>query len=44
MTIQGFGFGNEDASSLGALVLIVRCPEDLRREHVKFSLKGLDLL
>ncbi len=41
LTIQGYGLG--DTSSQGSIVLIVRYPEDLRRERVKINLKGLDL-
>jgi len=44
VAIQGYGFGDEETASHGAVVLIVRYPEDLRRERVKFNLKGLDLL
>jgi hypothetical protein len=39
------GYGNRDDSTSGTpLVLLVRYPEDLRRERVNFKLKGLDLL
>ena len=44
LNIEGYGFGDQDAASQGAAVLIIRYPEDLRRERVKFDLKGLDLL
>ncbi len=43
LAIQGFGVGDESGSSPASLVLVVRCPQDLRREQVKFELKGLDL-
>jgi len=44
VTIQGYSFGNEEASSPTSLVLLIRQPEDQRRERIKFELKGLDLL
>lgn len=44
LTIQGYSFGNEDPSLQASVVLTVRYPEDLRRERIKFKLKGLDLL
>ncbi len=44
MTIQGFGGGDQDASALASVVLLVRNPQDLRRERVIFELKSLDLL
>jgi hypothetical protein len=46
--VQGYGIaalGSPDNTSPAtAVVLVVRCPQDLRRERVKFELKGLDLL
>lgn len=44
LTISGYGFGGEGALSQGEVVLIVRYPDNLRRERLKFELKGLDLL
>ncbi len=44
LTIQGYGYGEEGGLSPATVVLIVRYPADLRRERVKFNLKGLDLL
>ena len=42
-TIYVNGYGADDGASQ-AVVLVVRYPEDLRRERVKIELKGLDLL
>jgi hypothetical protein len=42
--IQGYGFSDEGHALAGPFVLVVRYPEDLRRERVNFKLKGLDLL
>jgi hypothetical protein len=44
IVVQGYGFGNQDAASQAAMVLVIRYPNDLQRERVKFELKGLDLL
>jgi len=44
LSLQGYGFGDEASSSQDSLVLVIRYPEDLRRERVKFNLKALDLL
>jgi hypothetical protein len=44
VAIQGYSFGSEDASGQESVVLMVRMPEDLRRERIKFNLKALDLL
>ena len=41
VNIQGYGYGEERGG--GPIVLVVRSPEDLRRERVRFSLKDLDL-
>ncbi|HEX9046181.1 MAG TPA: hypothetical protein VF988_04080 [Verrucomicrobiae bacterium] len=43
LMLQGFGFGGEEALSLDAVTLVVRYPQDLKREHVTFELKSLDL-
>jgi hypothetical protein len=43
LQITAYSFGDESGSTLPAVVLKVRCPEDLHRERVKFDLKGLDL-
>lgn len=43
ITIQGYGFGDEEASSQEPVVLLIRYPEDLQRERVRFELKSLDL-
>jgi hypothetical protein len=44
VSIQGYGFSDEGNSAEGSIILIVRYPEDLRRERVNFKLKGLDLM
>lgn len=44
ISIQGYGYSDEGSPLEGAFVLVVRYPEDLRRERVNFKLKGLDLL
>lgn len=44
LTISGYGFDNGGFPSPNEIVLVVRYPKDLRREHLKFELKGLDLL
>ncbi len=43
IVLQGYGFPDE-APAPEAVGLTVRYPQDLRRERVKFELKGLDLL
>ena len=44
LQLQQFGVGDEEGeNNKGPLSLIVRYPEDQRRERVKFALKGLDL-
>ena len=43
INIQGYGFGDGEASSQEPVVLRIRYPEDLQRERVKFELKSLDL-
>lgn len=44
IVLQGYGLGDPAAGSLDSVVLVVRLPEDLQRERVRFELKGLDLL
>jgi hypothetical protein len=44
VNVQGYGFADGDTPVQNSPVLIIRYPEDLRRERVKFNLKGLDLL
>lgn len=44
IVVQGYSFGGQDASSQDAAVLVVRYPNDLQRERVRFELKSLDLL
>jgi hypothetical protein len=44
LMIQGYGISDEVASPPISPILIIRYPEDLRRERVKFELSGLDLL
>jgi len=45
LQIRQYGFGEEDGDTgVGPLSLVVRYPEDQRRERVRFVLKGLDLL
>jgi hypothetical protein len=41
--VQGYAFGEEGAAT-GQVVLVIRCPQDLRRERVTIKLKGLDLM
>ena len=36
-------FIHDEGPATGPLTLIVRYPDDMRRERVKFSLEGLDL-
>jgi hypothetical protein len=42
VNVQGYGFGEDNAGG-DPIVLLVRSPDDLRRERVRFSLKDLDL-
>jgi hypothetical protein len=42
VNIQGYSYGEERGGG-GPIVLLVRNPDDLRRERVRFSLKDLDL-
>jgi len=44
VAIQGYGFGDDANPEAGSLVVVVRYPEDLRRERLMFELKALDLL
>jgi hypothetical protein len=44
VSIQGYSFGSENKASSGTVNLIVRIPEERRREKVRFTLQGLDLL
>jgi len=44
LTIQGYGFSADGGEPQAAPILVVRYPEDLRQERVKFKLSGLDLL
>jgi hypothetical protein len=45
LQLQQYGFSEEDADSgAGPISVLVRLPEDQRRERVRFVLKGLDLL
>jgi len=45
LQLQQYGFSEEDADSgAGPISLLLRLPEDQRRERVRFVLKGLDLL
>jgi len=41
ISVQGYGFEEDGAG--GSIVLVVRSPDDLRRERVRFSLKDIDL-
>jgi hypothetical protein len=43
VTIDGYGYGANNGPSTGPVVLMIRYPEDLRRERVNFKLKALDL-
>ena len=42
--LQGYSYSDEHSPVAGSIIVIVRYPEDLRRERVHFELKGLDLL
>lgn len=45
LMLNGFIMSEGNSPALqGSLVLTIRSPQDLRRERVKFNLKGLDLL
>jgi hypothetical protein len=44
LSLQGYTYDAGSGAAPGALVLVVRFPEDLKRERVSFKLKGLDLL
>lgn len=44
LEIHGYAYGSPNAVTAKSVALIVRCPEDLKRERVKFELNGLDLL
>ncbi len=44
VAVQGWGFGDNANPGAGSLVVVVRYPEDLRRERLNFELKALDLL
>jgi hypothetical protein len=41
--VQAYGFGEPDTGALGNIMAVVRYPEDLKRERVKFDLNALDL-
>ncbi len=41
INLSGYSFG-DDRNDGGLMVLLVRNPDDLRRERVQFSLKDLD--
>jgi len=42
-TLQAYGMSEDGEAVSGPLSLVVRFPEDQKRERVKFRLKGLDL-
>lgn len=42
LTIEAYSYGEQEAS--GPIYILVRYPQDLRRERVQFKLTGLDLL
>jgi hypothetical protein len=44
LNIQGYGFNNQQEPVTNGIVVVIRCPQDLRRERVKFELKSLDLM
>jgi len=44
INVQGYGYGSTDNAASASPILIIRCPDDLMRQRVKFELKGLDLL
>jgi hypothetical protein len=41
---QLYSYDSNDEAPVGAATLVVRYPQELRRERVRFTLKGLDLL
>jgi len=41
--LQSYSYSEDGGQAAGPLSLVVRFPEDQKRERVKFSLKGLDL-
>jgi hypothetical protein len=44
VTIQGYDSAGGNSSDTRQIVIIIRYPQDLKRERVSFKLKGLDLL
>jgi hypothetical protein len=44
INVQAYGYNDEGEQMTGPLSFVVRFPEDQKRERVKFSLKGMDLL
>ena len=42
LSIQAYSFGEQQGA--GPILIVVRCPQDLKRERVKFKLSALDLL
>ena len=43
-TLQAYGMSEDGEAVAGPLLIVVRFPEDQKKERVKFSLKALDLL
>jgi hypothetical protein len=43
-TLQAYSMSEDGEEASGPILLVVRFPEDQKRERVKFSLKALDLL
>ena len=41
--LTAYHYGGGDDTAAGPLTIVVRFPEDQKRERVKFTLKGLDL-
>jgi hypothetical protein len=45
VSVQTYNYDPEgDATTSGPVTIVVRYPQDLRRDRVRFTLKGLDLL
>jgi hypothetical protein len=44
VVIQAYEFEAGEGANTGPLTLLVRYPQDMKRERVQFKLTGLDLL
>ena len=43
LTVSYYAFGSRGEASATPVVLVVRLPEEIKRERVKFTMKSLDL-